>query len=180
MWLLAGCDRWTSDDTTGDVPSSKSRKQKAAAQLSMTSPSVSVDVASAAGAQFNLKMQNLYTWEGSESGSPIRTMTVNHSESLLLTSSKTGINVWGLSCHPLRHLSTYARHSFPAFRIGWMRCGSQVASCDGNLNIWDLETCTTIGYMTPMKGKGPFIHMDVLSPRAGVTPGLLSYGDNQV
>jgi len=146
----------------------------------MTSPSVSVDVASFAGAHFNLKMQNLYSWMANESSSAVRAMSVNHSESLLLTSSKSGINLWGLSCHPVKPLGSYSRHSFPAFRMAFMRCGSQVASCDGSVNIWDLETSTTIGYMTPTKGKGPFIHMDVISPRAGVTPGLVSYGDNQV
>jgi WD40 repeat protein len=127
------------------------RRVRAAAHLSMSSPSVYTDVAAETSASFNLEMKNLYSWRAEESMTAVRSLCVNETESLFLTSSKAGIKVWGLSCNPIQCFGSYTRHSFSPFRMCFLRSSSQVASSDGNINVWDLETQTTIGYATPPK-----------------------------
>ena len=171
VWLLAGCNRWTkANDPEDNLPSSSSssssssghRKAKAAAHISLTSPTIAVDIGSEAGTSLSLEGKNIYSWQVDDTSSSIKSLKVNSSESILLSSSKSGVNIWGLSCHPIRNLGTYSRHSFSAFSMGFLNNGSQVASCDGNINVWDLETKTTIGYVSPFKGAltvVPFINL---------------------
>jgi hypothetical protein len=161
VWLLAGCNRWTkANDPEDTPPASVYRKPKAAAHISLTSPTIAVDVGSEAGTSLSLEGKNIYSWQVDETSS-IKSLKVNSSESILLSSSKSGVNIWGLSCHPIRNLGTYSRHSFSAFSMDFLNNGSQVASCDGNINVWDLETKTTIGYVSPFKGalNIPFIYL---------------------
>ena len=171
VWLLAGC-------STLNISAAPYRPQTA--HVSLTSPSVFVDIGAEVGHKFQLGMRNLYSFRDTAATTSVRTLLVNDTESLLLSSSKTGVNIWGLNSHPLMNFGTYNRHSFSPYRLNFMRCGSQVASCDGNINLWDIESRSTIGYAAAPKGRGPFVHMDIISPRVGIYPGLTAQGDNQV
>lgn len=47
-----------------------------------------------------------------------------------------------------------------------MKSGSIIASCDGNINIWDIEKTDTLAFLNaPDK---PFSHMHVVSSKSGI------------
>ena len=47
-----------------------------------------------------------------------------------------------------------------------MKSGSVIASCDGNINIWDIERTNTLAFLNaPDK---PFSHMHMVSSKSGI------------
>ena len=179
VWLLAGCDALNLSSLSSSSSVSRGQRNIQAAHVSMASPNVCVDVAIAASRKFRLNMKSLYSWQVSESLS-IRHLAVHPTESLLLSSNKGRMHVWNLNSYPIESIGEYTRHSFAPYRVNFLRSGSQVASCDGSINLWDLETRKTIGHATSTKNRGPFVHMDVISPRVGIYPSLKPSGDDQV
>jgi hypothetical protein len=62
--------------------------------------------------------------------------------------------------------------------MGFMKSGSAIASCDGNVNIWDIEKKDTLAFLNaPEK---PFSHMHVVSSKSGINCSLGIGGDDQI
>jgi hypothetical protein len=201
-WLLGGTGRWNIDQDLKEKTATMQQKAaklgryhmssgsdwNPAAQMSMTSPRMVTDAASDAGAVFALNMQCNSQWKLEETPGMIRCMAVNSIESMLLTCSRTGVRLWSLTSHPLLHISSYTHHSSPPFAAGFLRCGTNAATCDGNIHIWDVETRHTIsflsaataaGYSSVEKGSG-FTSMSIIAPRDGIMPSMGAYGDDQL
>jgi hypothetical protein len=173
-----------------------------ASQISMTVPRVVVDVSLEAGNFFPLTMTMNSQWNiEKDFTSSIKTLAVNSTESLLLSSSKSGVKIWSLNSHPIRLLSNYDKFKsydkntpYPPFCAGFMRNNLHAATCDGNINVWDIEYCKTLAFLggsfqrnrdiqnnySPSENKGIYSFMSVISPRVGITPSVGAYGDNQI
>lgn len=148
-----------------------------AAQISTTSPRINVDAAYEANEIFSLNLSNKWQYVVDE-GNPIASMIVNSIESLLVTGSKSGIRLWSLNSYPIRQVSKYSMHSSAPFCMGFLKNGTHIASCDGNINIWDIEKKDTVAFLSaPDKG---FTHMHVASCRSGINCGLGICGDDQI
>lgn len=201
-WLLGGSGRWNIDQDLKEKTATMQMKAakmgryhtnagsdwNPAAQMSMTSPRMVTDAAADAGSVFQLNMQSNSQWKLEDNPGMIRCMAVNPIESMLLTCSRTGVRLWSLTSHPLVHVSSYTHHSSPPFAAGFLRCGTNAATCDGNIHIWDVETRHTIsflsaataaGYNTQEKGTG-FSSMSIIQPRDGIMPSMGAYGDDQL
>jgi hypothetical protein len=211
IWLLAGKGRWNvtreikekvnqslrgsriegQKYDSADITSITSHGQSnwtPAAHVSMTSPRITVDSSSEASSYFTLRMTNKIQFriEDTTDGG-IRAMLVDRSESLLLTSSKTGIRVYSLASHPIKLVSLYTKHTPAALHAGFLRNGLQVASCNSNsIDIWDLETRKTLATLDSNDSNSingadvSFSHMQVVSPQTGMSPSLAAYGDDQL
>lgn len=231
LWLLSGKGRWniqseinarskylTDDSKREDLrlannslgmnlnASVKNKSIKSnwipASQISMTVPRVVVDVSLEAGNFFPFTMTMNGQWNIEKDGiSSIKTLAVNSTESLLLSSSKSGVKIWSLNSHPIRLLSNYDKFKsydkntpFPPFCAGFMRNNLHAATCDGNINVWDIEYCKTLAFLggsfqknkdiqniySLNENKGIYSFMSVISPRVGITPSVGAYGDNQI
>jgi WD40 repeat protein len=145
------------------------------------------DAASDAGSIFSLTMQCNSQWKLEENPGMIRCMAVNPIESILVTCSRSGIRLWSLSSYPLLHVSSYSHHSAPPFAAGFLRSGTSVATCDGNIHVWDVESRQTLSYLSAASSAGyssadkqGFSSMSVIQPRDGVMPAMGAYGDDQL
>jgi WD40 repeat protein len=111
---------------------------------------------------------------------PIRCLAIDERESLLLTSTKSAVKIFSLNSHPIKQLSSYIGHSSAPFCASFMRSGMQVATCDGSVNLWDIETRKTLAVLESSIEKGSYTYMQSIPPRLGITPGLGAFGDNQL
>jgi hypothetical protein len=173
------------------------------AQISMTAPRIAVDAASEAGSLFSLSMtvhcqfrdkdnlsthpsSNLPTTSVSSSNqsisSAIRSLTVNATESLLISTSRTGTKLWSLNTFPISQVAKYHNsgdHAIP-FSTAFLRTGSHIATCDGSINIWDIETSRVVSYVGHSPLQSPFYSMYCSTSRYGISPGLQAMGDDQI
>ena len=201
-WLLGGSGRWNIDQDLKEKTATMLQKAaklgryhansgtewNPAAQMSMTAPRMVTDAASDAGTVFALNMQCNSQWKLEENPGMIRCMAVNPIESMLLTCSRTGVRLWSLTSHPLLHVSSYTHHSAPPFAAGFLRNGTNAATCDGNIHIWDIETRHTISFLSAATAAGynsheknvGFSSMSIISPRDGIMPSMGAYGDDQL
>ena len=177
------------DQTVASTIKMTSRKAVPAAQISMTSPRVTVDTASEASALFGLKMINRTSWpfdnypaQSTAQPSSVSLLVTNPTESFLLGGAKDGlIKIWSLSAHPVRQLSTYREHTDTIMCANFMRSGSHVASCDGNIHIWDVETSKTMAALQFSYSQvEKFTHITVKSARSGIMPDMGTRGDDQL
>jgi len=194
-WLLSGTGRWNIKmeleakervqglGVTAAAATNHSKKisykevYMPAAQISTTSPRINVDAAYEANEIFSLNLSNKWQYVIDE-GNPITSMMVNSIESLLVTGSKSGVRLWSLNSYPIRQVSKYSMHSSSPFCMGFLKNGTHIASCDGNINIWDIEKKDTVAFLSaPEKG---FTHMHVASCRSGINCGLGICGDDQI
>jgi hypothetical protein len=150
-----------------------------AAQVSMTAPRIAVDVAAEAVALFAFGMTSRTQWRIEES-LPIRLMAVDTAETLLLTSSKSGVKIFALNTHPLKQVGHYNGHATAPFCAAFMRSGLYAATCDGSVHLWDIEHGKTLASLEPHSERGPYSFLEALSPRFGVTPTVNPYGDDQL
>lgn len=141
----------TSMGAAGGV--NKPRERFPAAQVSLTSPKITLDVAAEASSAFSLLGQNT-TQFTVEDGLQcrIRCMAVNSAESLLLTSSRSGVKLWSLTAQPTRCVATYNHHHYVPFCANYLRCGAHMVTCDGSISVWDVETQKTLVYMGTATG----------------------------
>lgn len=180
-------------DQKGSTVSIASKSLKSfgpAAQISMTSPKVTVDTASEAISLFPLKMQNKYSWNFDDHYNPLSNLPppavsilVPHiSESFLLAGARDGvIKIWSLTANPIRQLSTFSGHSSSVTSAGFLRNGSQTASCDGVIHVWDIETSKSIASLNhSWSEQERFSFLDVVTPRCGISPDMTRHGDNQI
>lgn len=198
-WLLGGSGRWrvVSDSELLGLPSdkpkfpekmpptpssSKSKPKQPAAQISMTSPKIAVDTASEAVSLFALSMCNKSSWVADELPGGVITMLANPLESLLLTGSFSGaVKIWNINAHPVHMATSYTAHSSAIRCASFMRNGMHVASCDGSIHLWDVETSRTVGSIWGSRDNNlPFAHMHAISPREGVSPDINYHGDDQI
>ncbi len=213
-WLLAGKGRWSNyinglnnnEKESGSINYQHAdpyTSQHPAAHLSMTAPRITVDAASETVEYINLSYINTLTMPiendtfitanannssningGNDVNNSIVAMICNSTESILVTSSISGVRTWSLNNHPLTVVNKYTTRqvtSNPPQNLGFLRCGTQLASCNSNaINIWDIETNQTLECLKPAIENSYFSYMKVISPRYGVTPTLDSYGDDQI
>lgn len=213
-WLLAGKGRWSNyinglnnnDKDSGSINYQHIdpyTSQYPAAHLSMTAPRITVDAASETVEYINLSCINTMTMPiendifitanannssnvngGNDVNNSIVAMICNSTESILVTSSISGVRTWSLNNHPLTVVNKYTTRqitSNPPQNLGFLRCGTQLASCNSNaINIWDIETNQTLECLKPAIENSHFSFMKVISPRYGVTPTLDAYGDDQI
>jgi len=213
-WLLAGKGRWSTyinglNNNEKDSAGINYQQidpyvsQHPAAHLSMTAPRITVDAASETVEYINLSYINTMTMpiendsfiaanannnnttnNGNDTNNSIAAMICNSTESILVTSSISGVRTWSLNNHPLTVVSKYTTRqitSNPPQNLGFLRCGTQLASCNSSaINIWDIETNQTLECLKPASESSYYSHMKVISPRYGVTPTLDSYGDDQL
>ena len=170
------------------------------AQVSMTSPRIAVDSASEAGSMFNVSMTvssqfkaddtnvaqaNNFVSTSSSSGSlsvnTIRYIGINPTESLLLSCSRAGTKLWSLNSHPIQQVATYhnTSNTIP-FTASFLRSGSHLATCDGCINIWDIEMSRVVAYIGGSPLQSPFHSMFATSSRHGLSPGVQPLGDDQL
>ena len=192
------------------------KKLGPAAQISMTSPKVAVDTASEATSVFALKMQNKFSWNfddpsdnhffqgsnynnnhnnnnSSSSSSPTSSVGVtlllpHPTESFFLGGSRDGmIKIWSLNSNPVRLLSSFSEHNSSITSAGYMKNGTQVVSCDGNIHVWDIETSKILSSVSSSSlssitsnDQEKFSFINVVSPRIGISPDMGLHGDNQI
>jgi hypothetical protein len=205
-WLLAGKGRWSTyinglNNNEKDSAGINYQQidpyvsQHPAAHLSMTAPRITVDAASETVEYINLSYINTMTMpiendsfiaanannnnttnNGTDTNNSIAAMICNSTESILVTSSISGVRTWSLNNHPLTVVSKYTTRqitSNPPQNLGFLRCGTQLASCNSSaINIWDIETNQTLECLKPASESSYYSHMKVISPRYGVTPTL--------
>lgn len=160
-----------------------------AAQISNTSPRITVVTASEASAMFGLKMANRTSWpfdnhlpQSTLQPSTVTLLLANQTESILMGGAKDGmIKIWSLSAHPVRQLSGYREHTSSILCANFMRNGSHVASCDGHIHIWDIETTKTLAAIQfSFSQEEKFNHISVVSARRGIAPDMGVHGDDQI
>ena len=168
-----------------------------AAQLSMTSPKITVDTASEAGSIFSLQMTSKVHFYPDEIGVPVQFMMTNETESLLVTGHKNGrVKIWNLNSHPLSSTGIYNGHLVPpivgadkkdalshtgVFCGSFMKDSCHAFTCDGTIRIWDVETQKTLAELSPNtvdQCNQYFTHCESLSPKEGVIPDIGPHGDN--
>lgn len=210
-WLLGGNGKWaidrekmSSNSSAPNASSSSSSSSKEpsmtgnstkwkystnvgnlAAQISMTSPRISVDVASDMSSLFALNMSTQTQWRiedvpssNHNQNAAISCLVTNASESLLLSCSQSGVKLWSLNSHPVKHVLSYRRTDHVPFCASFLRSGTQVATCDGSVNIYDLEQKKTLCYLSGTPN--PFRSMSSISPRYGIVPSIGPYGDDEL
>lgn len=167
------------------------------AQVSMTAPRIAVDAAAEAGSLFALSMivstqfkvddtpivpvNNFVTSSSNTSNQTIRYIAVNPTESLLLSCSRAGTKLWSLNSHPIQHVSTFynSSNSTP-FVASFLRSGTHIATCDGCVNIWDVEKSRVVAYIGGSPLQSPFHSMFTTSSRHALSPGIQPLGDDQL
>lgn len=203
-WLLAGNGRWNVEKEVKDKSNKEQNKLlkgnkgqvyytngyewNPAAQMSMTTPKIAVDVASDASAWINFQYQSQTQFKLEDTPGLIRCMVANPSESLLMTCSRTGVRLWSLTSHPLLHISSYTRHSMPPFQAAFLRDGQHAITCDGTVHLWDIESRHRLDLITPShitnssvdSKTNMFTSMSVVSSKFGINPSLGDIGDEQL
>lgn len=195
--------------------------QRPSAQISMTSPRISVDIGNDAGSYFILGNQILSQWRGDEStylsanpstnattssnssvslSGPIKVLTVNDNESLLLSSGKSGIRLWSLNTnsYPTTPVGDYPNTSTTIpHSVCFLKNNLQFVSCDGSVTVWDIESSRILSFLhgnsnnsshsmssynnSTSSGNNPYYHsISVIPARHGVSPGIQGYGDYQI
>lgn len=126
----------------------KNREKFPSASVSLTAPRITLNVASEAVSSFDLGLHTNSQFAVEESvQSRIGCVAVNTVESLLLSTSRSGVKLWSLNSQPLRLVSSYNHHSYIPFCADFLRDGSCVMTCDGSISIWDVETQKTLVVM---------------------------------
>ncbi|RYH21171.1 hypothetical protein EON65_21320 [archaeon] len=205
-WLLAGSGRWNVEKEVKDKNNKEHNKLlkgirsstmyytngmewNPAAQMSMTTPKIAVDVASDATSWINFNYHSDTQFKLEDSPGLIRCMVANANESLLMTCSRTGVRLWSLSSHPLLHISSYTKHSLPPYQAAFLRNGQHAVTCDGSIHLWDIESRTRLDMIMPSNSivmssdKSPvnlFSSMSVIGSKFGINPALGDIGDDQL
>jgi hypothetical protein len=174
------------------------RSSAPAAQLSMTSPKITVDTASEAGSIFSLQMCSKVHFYPDDVGVPVKFMVCNDTESMLISGHKNGrVKIWNLNSHPLSAVGTYNGHYTPnapmspdrngpggVFCGGFLRDSSHAMTCDGVVKVWDIETQKTLVDLQPSSLDPTFglwfTHAEVVSTQNGIVPDIGPHGDNMV
>ena len=152
---------------------------KPAANVSMAAPKVITDAASEAGEPFTLNMMNASSWAfdalayKANAAGAVNIMLTDPTERFLVAGTKDGeMKVWSLMSNPVVELMKYSAHQAGVFSAGFLKSGTHVASCDGTIRIWDIETGMTIADMQRSHSElDIFNHLQVVSPRVGVGQG---------
>jgi WD40 repeat protein len=153
-----------------------------AAQLSLTSPKITVDTASDAGSAFSLQMISKLQFYPDTVGVPVKLMVPNEVESLLLTGHRNGkVKVWNIADHPLSTVAKYSVSTTPQsassgiFAGGFLRDSRNIYACDGTIRVWDTETRELLVEIPSEMG---FSTCSALPASCGVTASIGSVGDN--
>lgn len=195
-WLLAGRGRWNVDKDLKDKNAKEQNKifrgfnnrgggndWNPAAQISLVSPRIAVDVVSDATTVLGLNMHTNTQWKIEDAFAPaaaVKCMAINPIESLLLTCSRSGVKIWSLTSFPLVQLSSYNNHNAVPFAADFMRNGLHAATCDGSIHIWDVETSKAMAYALSTYDRGIFTFMNVVPTKYGVISGVGACGDEQI
>jgi hypothetical protein len=205
--------------STANVSMKATKKLGPAAQISMTSPKVSVDTASEAISMFTLRMQNKHSWSFDEDNSsssllhslsssssslpPPSAVTIllpHSTESFLLGGSRDGrVKIWSLNSNPIKLISTFLGHVTPTgasgsggggggggggagvTSAGFLRNGTQCASCDGVVHVWDVETCKSLSSLShSWSEQERFNSLSIVTSRCGISPDMGMHGDDQI
>lgn len=156
------------------------KKVVPAAQMSMTTPKITVDSASEAVSIFSLKMCQETSWYAHDSFSAVTTLTTNLTESLLVGGCKSGmIKIWSLNSNPICKVSSYNSQTQPIITTHFTRSGSHIVSCDGSIHVWNIETSKTLAKYNRYDGM-KYSHAATISPRQGAYADIGSHGDDQL
>jgi WD40 repeat protein len=153
-----------------------------AAQLSLTSPRITVDTASDAGSVFSLQMISKLQFYPDTVGVPVKLMVPNEVESHLLTGHRNGkVKIWNIADHPLSAVAKYSVSSSPQyvssgiFAGGFLRDSRHIYACDGAIRVWDTETRELLVEIPSEMG---FSTCSALPASCGVAASIGSMGDN--
>lgn len=153
-----------------------------AAQLSLTSPKITVDTASDAGSVFSLQMMSKLQFYPDTVGVPVKLMVTNEVESLLLTGHRNGkVKLWNIADHPLSAVGKYSTSTLPQyassgiFAGGFLRDSRHIYACDGTIRVWDTETREIL---VEIPSEGGFSTCTALPSSCGVMATIGASGDN--
>jgi hypothetical protein len=200
VWLLAGQGRWNIDKEVSDrnnrelnkllrsTPSYYPRTGgghhghdwNPAAQMSMTTPKIAVDVSNDAGSLIHFQLQANTQWRLEESPGFIRCMVSNPAETLLMTCSRSGVRIWSLTSHPLSFICNYTSHNTPPFQGAFVRDGQHAVTCDGAIHLWDIEYHHPLSMITNTDKSNGFSSFHMIPSKIGVHASIDGMGDEQL
>lgn len=165
-----------------------STRKKPAASFSMAVPKVVTDVATEAGEVFALNMVNRTSWAfdslafKASAGCAISVLLTDPTERFLVAGTNDGeMKVWNLMSNPVVEVMKYSAHQAGVYAAGFLKSGTHVASCDGTIRIWDIQTGMTITDLQRSHSEmDVFSHLQVVSPRTGVGSDMSKHGDDQL
>jgi WD40 repeat protein len=154
----------------------------------MAAPKVLTDVALEAGEVFTLNMVNETSWAfdalayKANAAGAVSILLADPTERFLIAGTKDGeMKVWGLMSNPVVELMKYSAHQSGVYAAGFLKSGTHVASCDGSIRIWDIQTGMTIADLQRSHSElDVFSHLHVVSPRLGVGSDMSKRGDDQL
>jgi len=163
-------------------------KKKAPANISMATPKVLTDVATEAGAVFALNMINESSWAfdalayKAYAAGAINVLLADPTERFLVAGAKDGeMKVFSLMSNPVVEVMKYSAHQAGVYSADFLKSGTHVASCDGTIRIWDIQTGMTIVDLQRSHSElDVFTHLQVVSPRTGVGSDMNKHGDDQL
>ena len=162
--------------------------KKTPASISMAAPKVVSDIATVASEMFALNMVNETSWAfdalayKAGAAGAVNIMLADPTERFLVAGAKDGeMKVWSLMSYPVVELMKYSAHRAGVYSAGFLKSGTHVASCDGTIRIWDIETGMTIADLQRSHSElDVFSHLQVVSPRLGVGSDMSKHGDDQL
>jgi hypothetical protein len=208
IWLLSGYGRWKCGTVSSEkVSGNQSRPDSIkcdpirndegfeglekktvrgtpprSAYMSMTHPRITCDIANEATENFKLDMSLSTLYDSREPASPIKTMTTNSTESLMLVSYRSGVRIFSLSDFPVKILANYKGHSNIVSHAAFLQSGARCITSDGHLNLWDVETQQTLQIYRRYRDNvlETFCDIELGQTQCRSSGALGSLGDNQV
>ena len=88
--------------------------------------------------------------QGHQPSTRILTIESKKNANLVLTGGSEGnIRMWRVEYSKLRDLTQYTQHLGPIKNISFLKYTDQIASCCGEIHVWDSAKCETIRKFTP-------------------------------
>eukprot|EP01084_Bolivina_argentea_P226072 381922_1 len=93
--------------------------------------------------QFKAKIHHII--QGHQPSTRILTIESKKNANLVLTGGSEGnIRMWRVEYNKLRDLTQYTQHLGPIKNISFLKYTDQIASCCGEIHVWDSTKCQTI------------------------------------
>eukprot|EP01083_Nonionella_stella_P193307 714091_1 len=93
--------------------------------------------------QFKAKIHHII--QGHQPSTRILTIESKKNANLVLTGGSEGnIRMWRVEYNKLRDLTQYTQHLGPIKNISFLKYTDQIASCCGEIHVWDSTKCETI------------------------------------
>ena len=92
--------------------------------------------------------------QGHPPSTRILTIESKQSANLVLTGGSEGnIRMWRAEYSKLRDLTQYTKHIGPVHNISFLKYTEQIASCCGEIHVWDSSKCETVRKFTARSPK---------------------------